>query len=74
MLPPTLLSPDQLRALLVTVIAGVKGEPEAKWIKIVGKVEALPAWRGLGSSIAGQLAARYPTDQCGETSALWFRC
>lgn len=45
MLPPTLITPDQLRALLVTVIAGVKGEPEARWIKIVGEVEALPAWR-----------------------------
>ena len=40
-----LLRSADLRDLLVTVIAGVKGEPEAKWRKIVGEVEGLPAWR-----------------------------
>jgi hypothetical protein len=38
---PGILTPDQVRDLLVTVIGGVKGEPEAKWRKTVGEVEKL---------------------------------
>ena len=39
------LTPEQLRELLVAVIAGVKAEPVAKWRAIVGPVEQLPTWR-----------------------------
>lgn len=65
---PEILSPDQLRDLLVTVIAGVKSEPEAKWRKIVGDVEKLSlAWNVQSNwrvTPTGTAAQRKVVEQC----------
>ncbi len=65
---PEVLTPAQLRDLLVTVIAGVKEEPEAKWRKIVGDVEKLPLAYNVQSNWrvtpAGTPAQRKVVEQC----------
>jgi hypothetical protein len=40
-MPPPPLSPTELRALLVTIIAGATDGDEARWEKLVGPVDRL---------------------------------
>ena len=42
--PASFMSADELRQLLVQVIAGVAGGTKAQWSKALGPVERLPTW------------------------------